>query len=326
MVHIVEATANGRRKDGRLTRPRSWQSALTLCLRGVAFERTRRQVIDGKALRREAVGERSEDFANSHPDLALEALVTVVAELAAEGDHEGARHWQTLADDLGDWLSRDSFSPAIDPWASAISEPDAPKQPRPKGRTPAEVDAFFSAINRRSASGTRFYALALLLAYTGMRVGEALEMRDADLDLAAGVAHVRRGKTAAATRTVMLPSDPEKAAQLAEAIAAWRKVRASWNPTLPLLFVGKPYAGGEPRPWFYQSVQRTFREVSERAGIGEHPITPHQFRHTYASILIGRGAPVTGVSRQLGHANPSITLRTYAWCISGEQQDAVSRF
>ena len=35
-------------------------------------------------------------------------------------------------------------------------------------------------------------------------------------------------------------------------------------------------------------------------------------RHTYASLLLAAGAPITYVSAQLGHANASTTLRYYA--------------
>src|SRR3981081_2949388 len=35
-------------------------------------------------------------------------------------------------------------------------------------------------------------------------------------------------------------------------------------------------------------------------------------RHTFASLLLQDGAPITYVSRQLGHRDASITLRVYA--------------
>jgi integrase len=38
----------------------------------------------------------------------------------------------------------------------------------------------------------------------------------------------------------------------------------------------------------------------------------HDLRHLFASMLIAQGADVVFVSRQLGHADPSITLRVYA--------------
>ena len=38
----------------------------------------------------------------------------------------------------------------------------------------------------------------------------------------------------------------------------------------------------------------------------------HSLRHAFASLLISRGLNVVFVSRQLGHANPTVTLSTYA--------------
>ena len=35
-------------------------------------------------------------------------------------------------------------------------------------------------------------------------------------------------------------------------------------------------------------------------------------RHTFASLLLQDGVPITYVSRQLGHKDPSITLRVYS--------------
>lgn len=40
-------------------------------------------------------------------------------------------------------------------------------------------------------------------------------------------------------------------------------------------------------------------------------ITMHGLRHTYASMLIKEGIPVSEVSAQLGHASVDITLRVY---------------
>ena len=38
----------------------------------------------------------------------------------------------------------------------------------------------------------------------------------------------------------------------------------------------------------------------------------HDLRHTYASLLIAQGVDVAYVSRQLGYANITTTLNTYA--------------
>jgi integrase len=41
-------------------------------------------------------------------------------------------------------------------------------------------------------------------------------------------------------------------------------------------------------------------------------VVPHELRHTCASLLVAQGASVLAVARQLGHADPSVTLRVYA--------------
>lgn len=41
-------------------------------------------------------------------------------------------------------------------------------------------------------------------------------------------------------------------------------------------------------------------------------ITPHDLRHTCASLAISAGVNVLALARMLGHAGPSVTLRVYA--------------
>ncbi len=68
-----------------------------------------------------------------------------------------------------------------------------------------------------------------------------------------------------------------------------------------------------------------FGEPYERTGIGRYglnpaleqagidkAVTPHGLRHTYASMLILLGRPITEISYNLGHADVAITMRVYA--------------
>ena len=72
--------------------------------------------------------------------------------------------------------------------------------------------------------------------------------------------------------------------------------------------------------------QRVFKRVSNnainkalklalaRAEI-DKDITFHAMRHTHASILLANGVQLLSVSKRLGHADPNITLHTYAHII-----------
>jgi integrase len=58
------------------------------------------------------------------------------------------------------------------------------------------------------------------------------------------------------------------------------------------------------------NVRKAFNRILDAADLDRRG--PHQMRHTFASLLLQDGAPITYVSRQLGHKDASITLRVYA--------------
>ena len=64
-------------------------------------------------------------------------------------------------------------------------------------------------------------------------------------------------------------------------------------------------------------VAKVFKSTLKGAKLSTHH-RPYDLRHTYASAMLLRGAPITFVSRQLGHANPSTMLRHYARWIDTE--------
>ena len=58
-----------------------------------------------------------------------------------------------------------------------------------------------------------------------------------------------------------------------------------------------------------QSITKWSRRFSERHGL-EH-INPHKLRHTFGSMATSKGAPLTAVSRYMGHSTTSITSKAY---------------
>jgi integrase len=63
----------------------------------------------------------------------------------------------------------------------------------------------------------------------------------------------------------------------------------------------------------YRDVGEGFRQAVTRAELhAPGKLTLHSLRHGFASLLIARRLDVVFVRRQLGHANPSITLEVYA--------------
>ena len=147
---------------------------------------------------------------------------------------------------------------------------------------------------------------------TGMRAGELLALQWGDVNWRGSFLEVRRNLVGGLLTT---PKNHQRrrvdlSRQLRLELWFWRRrQRARW------LTAGRPFPD-----WVFASVTGTALDESnvrkalnrmlEAAGL--HRRGPHQLRHTFASLLLQDGAPITYVSQQLGHRDASITLRVYA--------------
>ncbi|MBJ8342826.1 tyrosine-type recombinase/integrase [Antrihabitans sp. YC3-6] len=152
--------------------------------------------------------------------------------------------------------------------------------------------------------------LVLFLAYTGLRWGEMAALTVGDVDMLRRRVHVTKSVTIVEGkhswgepkdyqhRWVPLPRF------LADVVAPIVAGKASTS----LLFAGeragKPLRSKVAREaWFDQAV------IDARC---PEAFTPHELRHTAASLAVSAGASVKAVQRMLGHAKASMTLDTYA--------------
>ncbi|WP_240744003.1 tyrosine-type recombinase/integrase [Mycobacterium paragordonae] len=163
------------------------------------------------------------------------------------------------------------------------------------------------AVARLADQAGEHRALVLVLAYTGIRWGEAVALRVRHID------EVRR-RLLVIDNAVQLgvdhalgdPKDDEpREVPVPKFVMAELKKQVHGRGPDDLVFGdGAKYL---PRPkssggWFAGAVKRAKIQA----------ITPHDCRHTAASLAISAGANVLAVSRMLGHENPQVTLRTYA--------------
>jgi integrase len=62
------------------------------------------------------------------------------------------------------------------------------------------------------------------------------------------------------------------------------------------------------------------------AKAGLRGISLHSLRHGHASQLLSEGVPIPAVSKRLGHANPTITLKLYSHALESDELAAVQRW
>jgi integrase len=204
--------------------------------------------------------------------------------------------------------------------------PPTPRRGELQTWTAEELHQFLDSVQ-----GDRLYAAWRLAALTGMRRGEVLGLRWADLDLDNGWLSVRQTlivvdnhaqlsqpKTIRGRRQLAL--DPEtimvlrghRRNQAAERLAAG----PSWTPS-DLVFTRQ-----DGTPLHPEYVRRLFDRHLQRAELPR--IRFHDLRHTHATLALQAGVHPKVVSERLGHTTVSITLDVYSHAIPGIQQDAAS--
>lgn len=165
-------------------------------------------------------------------------------------------------------------------------------------------------------------ALVLLLGFCGLRWGEmcALRVRDVDyrrnrIDVRSNLVRVGSDWVEGTPKTNETRSVPMPIV-VAEAMREATEGRDSDE----RVFCGPD--GGIPRP---QSVSgsasnRTwYVSAVRRAGVPM--VSPHELRHTAASIAVHAGANIKALQRMLGHATASMTLDVYADLFDSDLDD-----
>jgi integrase len=149
-----------------------------------------------------------------------------------------------------------------------------------------------------------------VLAYSGLRPGEALALRWGDV----------RESTLLVQRALSLGKEADTKTRqhrtvrllppLRADLAAWRL--ASGRPE----HSGLVFPGRDGAPWTepaYQSWRRgPFQKALNGAGVSE--ARPYDLRHSFASLLLHEGRSVVYVARQLGH-DARLTLTRYGHVI-----------
>ncbi len=183
-----------------------------------------------------------------------------------------------------------------------------------------------------AAREDRLYALYVLALATGMRQGELLGLRWADVDLDTGTLRVRsnlqwsrdtgtyvfgKPKTRSGERMI------ELAAPFVEALREHRKAqlgeRLSLGPAWvdhDLVFcstVGTPLDANHLR-------RRSFEKLLRAADLPK--IRFHDLRHTAATLMRLSGVEIEVISRVLGHSSPAVTMNIYLHVFPQQHRDA----
>lgn len=261
----------------------------------------------------ERAGKLLVQFVDDLDDAAVE-IVTVEhclawATLPAAGSINWHAHRLSVVRGFASWLS--TIDPATEVPPTDLLPPERNRRAIPYLYSQDELAALLAATSILSTPlRTATYATLLaLLAVTGLRVGEAIRLDRADLDLRAGLLTVRSTKFG---KDRQVPLHPTTTTALVRYLK--RRERLLPQPDTSAVFIST--AGTRLR---YCNVSWTFLKLVDHAGLT--PRSPscrpriHDLRHSFAvnTVLDGyrTGADVQArlplLSTYLGHVHPANT-------------------
>lgn len=227
---------------------------------------------------------------------------------------------------------------AVDPIAKLkVQRPAALKQSPIDPFSTAEIDAVLPRLEAPNANMVTFWV------WTGLRMGEIIALTWSDIDFERGVANITKAargkrrkppKTQAGLRAVKLLPPALEALNRQKgitrllhreiflnpgAVVRYRDAEGKWHTPTGDHVARKPETVNQP--WNSdKNIRKWWRAACVAAGVRYR--FPRQLRHTYASWMLKFREEPLWISKQMGHANVSETLETYAKFIPSMSPDA----
>lgn len=173
----------------------------------------------------------------------------------------------------------------------------------------AQVEALASRVGRYSGRASD-ETLIRLLAYTGLRIGEALALKVSDVDMLKHRVLVERTWTDSNGTIKLGPpkSGKTRRVPIHGFLAPEYQSLVEDRPGDAWLFEAPRGGNHSPNNWRARVWQKAVRGSEYQL----MQLTPHGLRHTAASMAIASGADVKVVQEMLGHSSAVQTLDTYA--------------
>ena len=174
--------------------------------------------------------------------------------------------------------------------------------------------------------------LLTVLAWTGLRLGEACGLQWGDLDFKGHFLEVSRSIHYRAHRVLIGAPKSGQARRVdlpAVLVARLRTRQSVWQAEAAV-------EGRELSPWVFPAPTdpnkpinpahlrfKVWYRLLRHAGL--RAVRLHDLRHTYASLLLQAGEPIAYVREQLGHSSIQVTVDIYGHFIPGSNREAVNR-
>ena len=203
--------------------------------------------------------------------------------------------------------------------------------PSPRKKTMRTLTSFEVEVLLDKAKDSYYYPIFYTAVSSGLRQAELLGLRWRDLDLdflslsvsqvlykRHGVCQFKEPKTSHSRRRVAMTP------KLACFLRDYRAERESLYRQLgqELTLDSLVFASVEGKPMDPGVLSHTFTKIARQAGLED--VHFHTLRHTFASLMLMKGAKPKVISEALGHSSVAFTMDVYSHVVEGMQEDAMA--
>lgn len=174
------------------------------------------------------------------------------------------------------------------------------RQP-PEVLTESEAEAILAQPNRDAITGLRNRCILEVMYRAGLRVSEVVNLRPRDVRWGNSRIEVRNSKGGRGRNVPLRPSS-------VELLERWRDTRPESDSFFSTCCERGGIASGAPvgSKLSAQYVQTMVARLARKAGV-DRRVTPHTFRHTYATDLLAAGFTIRELMATMGHRHISTT-------------------
>jgi integrase/recombinase XerD len=171
------------------------------------------------------------------------------------------------------------------------------KRKLPEILSPEEIDLLIAAIDRSSAEGERNKAIIEVLYSSGLRVSEVVNLRISSLSLDEGfISVIGKGN-----KQRLVPIGSSAINQLQVYMKNIRNHADIVHGNEDIVFLNR-----RGRKLSREMIFMIIKDLAAKAGITKS-ISPHTFRHSFATHLVEGGADLRAVQEMLGHESITTT-------------------
>ena len=199
---------------------------------------------------------------------------------------------------------------------------------------PPEIAKVKEILKLAEEEGHPLFPCFHLIAYTGLRRGEALGLRHQDLNLEAGTISIVQAISRSLHKGIIVQPTKTNAgrrmidldeltvgvlrAHLGKQLLSRMELEGAYQDN------GLVFPGPLGEPMNPMAVTRAFQSFAKRLGLEGAKL--HDLRHFHASVMLQNGQSLLLVSKRLGHASISTTSDVYGHLLPGWGKEAANAF